>query len=146
MYNLDTNKAHQLLSFNKFRYIHLIQSLATFLNFICFLLLSSYYQTTVTVCKIFFLACFGASSFKHTTALPLPYFSFVLLTINQEQWDDIISWFKYKEYPSSITEREEKKAWKKKMKKYKFQIDKNLLFYHANNIVCFSNDFMYFAY
>ena len=55
--------------------------------------------------------------------------------MDDEQWENIVNWLTYRQYPTTITERESKKAWKKKMKKYQYMEDKDLLFYHLNKEV-----------
>jgi len=55
--------------------------------------------------------------------------------MEQDVFQSIVQWFLYKEYPSHITKRDEKKNWKKKMKKYNYKEEDNNLFYHVNNKV-----------
>lgn len=52
-------------------------------------------------------------------------------------FSEIKEWFLYKIFPSKIKNRESKKNFKKKMKKYKYEEESDLLFYHINNEVCF---------
>lgn len=56
--------------------------------------------------------------------------------MEDDEHDSIIKWFLYKEFPEKIQERESKKAFKKKMKKYKFVPESNRLFYCSTTKVC----------
>jgi hypothetical protein len=55
--------------------------------------------------------------------------------MEEDKWDQIVNWLKYKEFPAHLEDREEKKAWKKKMRKYQYKQETDLLYYHSNNKV-----------
>lgn len=56
--------------------------------------------------------------------------------MDQDEHDSIIDWFLYKEFPKKLQTRDSKKAFKKKMKKYKYEPEKRKLFHHLNDKVC----------
>ena len=61
--------------------------------------------------------------------------------MNEVDFDAFKNWLLYREFPEYIRAREDKKTFKKKLKKFKYDENTDLLYYHINNKV--DNNFYY---
>ena len=50
--------------------------------------------------------------------------------MNAKKWADIVEYLQFKEFPKNVrTQRDAKKNFKKKCKKFEYVVDKNKLYY-----------------
>ena len=66
--------------------------------------------------------------------------------MKQDVFDSIVQWFLYKEYPSHITKRDEKKNWKKKMKKYNYKEENTCFIMLTTRYLLYSISFPLLTY